>query len=288
MTVSTEYLALLQTLLVNGYQNTYYYYAPYSSSGQSFTINFNFPSGITVVAVQNGTQVATAQASISSIVENGGELSVTFMATFTNNFNANELDLYASSGTTLLYKIASITGTFQSLTTNNLVVEWTITINVNSIFNVNFASSQSSGVVTYQFPINQCKSLSGNLLVYPYFVHLIIAYTLIPNLSQTVKSQFPNIPLATMLTSVPAPTSPQQLMGITAFIYVCNGQPQLCYPVNNGLGAAIILSNVSCTNPIMVPLYQIGNTYLAFMQTSVSVTFNAGNVYGYQIGVYVT
>jgi hypothetical protein len=103
-----------------------------------------------------------------------------------------------------------------------------------------------------------------------------------------VQSQFPKIPLATMLSNVPIPSSPQQLKGITAFIYTCNGEPQLCYPVYDGLGTAIITSNINCNSPTMIVLYQIGNAYLAYMQLPVSITFNIGNTYNYEIGVSVS
>jgi len=279
MTISAEYKSLLQTLLVNGYESTYYYYYGYQKS----TFTFNFPTGIAMIARQNGVPKAMVLAKIVSIVENGGELSITFEATFTTNFNANEIDMYAVIGSTILYKIASVTGSFQSSTDDNLSVEWTIEIVVNSIFNVG-----SDTMTSYLLPVNNCTSLSGQLLVYPYFVHLIIAYTLIPSAPFTVQSQFPNIPLATMLASVPTPTSPQQLKGITAFIYACNGQPQLCYPVYNGVGTAIITSSINCSSPTMIVLYQIGNTYLAYMQLQVQITFNIGNTYSYEIGVNVS
>ena len=279
MTISAEYKSLLETLLVNGYESTYYYY--YGTQKSAFT--FNFPTGIAMIPRENGVPQAIALAKITSIVENGGELSITFDATFTTDFNANEIDLYAVIGSTILYKIASVTGSFQSSTDDNLSVEWTIEIVVNSIFNVG-----QSTLTSYPLPINSCQSLNGQLLVYPYFIHLIIAYTLIPSTAFTVQSQFPNIPLATMLATVPTPSSPQQLKGITAFIYACNGQPQLCYPVYNGLGTAIITSNINCSSPTMLVLYQIGSTYLAYMQLPVSVTFNVGNAYSYEIGINVS
>jgi len=279
MTISAEYKSLLETLLVNGYESTYYYY--YGTQKSAFT--FNFPTGIAMIPRENGVPQAIALAKITSIVENGGELSITFDATFTTDFNANEIDLYAVIGSTILYKIASVTGSFQSSTDDNLSVEWTIEIVVNSIFNVG-----QSTLTSYPLPINSCQSLNGQLLVYPYFIHLIIAYTLIPSTAFTVQSQFPNIPLATMLATVPTPSSPQQLKGITAFIYACNGQPQLCYPIYNGLGTAIITSNINCSSPTMIVLYQIGSTYLAYMQLPVSVTFNVGNAYSYEIGINVS
>jgi len=283
MTISKEYKSLLQTLLVNGYENIYYYYYGYSSTAQKYTFVFNFPTGIAMISRQNGVPQAMALAKITSIVENGGELSITFEATFTTNFNADEIDMYAVIGNSVLYKIASVTGIFQSSVDDNLSVEWTIEIIVNSIFNVG-----QNTITTYILPINNCKSLNGQLIIYPYFVHLIIAYTLIPSTAFTVQSQFPNIPLATMLANVPTPSSPQQLKGITAFIYTCNGEPQLCYPVYNGLGTAIITSNINCNSPTMIVLYQIGSTYLAYMQLPVSITFNIGNTYNYEIGVSVS
>jgi hypothetical protein len=283
MTISKEYKSLLQTLLVNGYENIYYYYYGYSSTAQKYTFVFNFPTGIAMISRQNGVPQAMALAKITSIVENGGELSITFEATFTTNFNADEIDMYAVIGNSVLYKIASVTGIFQSSVDDNLSVEWTIEIIVNSVFNVG-----QNTITTYILPINNCKSLNGQLIIYPYFVHLIIAYTLIPSTAFTVQSQFPNIPLATMLANVPAPSSPQQLKGITAFIYTCNGEPQLCYPVYNGLGTAIITSNIDCNSPTMIVLYQIGGTYLAYMQLPVSITFNIGNTYNYEIGVSVS
>jgi hypothetical protein len=279
MTISTEYISLLETLLIDGYQSTYYYY--YTTQKSAFT--FNFPTGIAMIPRENGVPQAIALAKITSIVENGGELSITFDATFTTDFNANEIDLYGVIGSTILYKIATVTGSFQSSTDDNLSVEWTIEIVVNSIFNVG-----QSTVTSYLLPINDCESLNGQLLVYPYFVHLIIAYTLIPSTAFTVQSQFPNIPLATMLATVPTPSSPQQLKGITAFMYTCNGQPQLCYPVYNGLGTAVITSSINCSSPTMIALYQIGSTYLAYMQLPVSITFNIGNTYSYEIGVNVS
>jgi len=279
MTISTEYISLLETLLIDGYQSTYYYY--YTTQKSAFT--FNFPTGIAMIPRENGVPQAIALAKITSIVENGGELSITFDATFTTDFNANEIDLYGVIGSTILYKIATITGSFQSSTDDNLSVEWTIEIVVNSIFNVG-----QSTVTSYLLPINDCESLNGQLLVYPYFVHLIIAYTLIPSTAFTVQSQFPNIPLATMLATVPTSSSPQQLKGITAFMYTCNGQPQLCYPVYNGLGTAVITSSINCSSPTMIALYQIGSTYLAYMQLPVSITFNIGNTYSYEIGVNVS
>jgi len=283
MTISAEYISLLQTLLVNGYESTYYYYYGYSSATQKYTFTFNFPTGIAMIPRENGVAQAIALAKITSIVENGGELSITFEATFTTNFNADAIDMYAVIGNTILYRIATVTGNFQSSTDDNLSVEWTIDIVVNSIFNVG-----SNTVTSYLLPINDCTSLNGQLLVYPYFVHLIIAYTLIPSTAFTVQSQFPNIPLATMLATVPTPSSPQQLKGITAFIYACNGQPELCYPVYNGLGTAVITSNINCSSPTMIVLYQIGGTYLAYMQLPVSVTFNIGNAYSYEIGISVS
>jgi hypothetical protein len=279
MTISAEYASLLETLLIDGYESTYYYY--YATQKSAFT--FNFPTGIAMIPRNNGVPQAIALAKIASIVENGGELSITFDATFTTDFNANEIDLYAVIGSTILYKIATVTGRFQSSTDDNLSVEWTIEIAVNSIFNTG-----QNTMTSYFLPINDCKSLNGQLLVYPYFIHLIIAYTLIPSTAFTVQSQFPNIPLATMLATVPTPSSPQQLKGVTAFIYTCNGQPQLCYPVYNGLGTAIITSNINCSSPTMIVLYQIGNTYLAYMQLPVSVTFNVGNAYNYEIGINVS
>jgi hypothetical protein len=279
MTISAEYVSLLETLLIDGYESTYYYY--YATQKSAFT--FNFPTGIAMIPRENGVPQAIALAKITSIVENGGELSITFDATFTTDFNANEIDLYAVIGSTILYKIATVTGSFQSSTDDNLSVEWTIEIVVNSIFNTG-----QNTMTSYFLPINDCKSLNGQLLVYPYFVHLIIAYTLIPSTAFTVQSQFPNIPLATMLATVPTPSSPQQLKGVTAFIYTCNGQPQLCYPVYNGLGTAIITSNINCSSPTMIVLYQIGSTYLAYMQLPVSVTFNIGNAYNYEIGINVS
>ena len=283
MTISKEYKSLLQTLLVNGYENIYYYYYGYSSTAQKYTFVFNFPTGIAMISRQNGVPQAMALAKITSIVENGGELSITFEATFTTNFNADEIDMYAVIGNSVLYKIASVTGIFQSSVDDNLSVEWTIEIIVNSVFNVG-----QNTITTYILPINNCKSLNGQLIIYPYFVHLIIAYTLIPSTAFTVQSQFPNIPLATMLANVPTPSSPQQLKGITAFIYTCNGEPQLCYPVYNGLGTAIITSNIDCNSPTMIVLYQIGGTYLAYMQLPVSITFNIGNTYNYEIGVSIS
>jgi len=279
MTISAEYISLLETLLIDGYQSTYYYY--YTTQKSAFT--FNFPTGIAMIPRENGVPQAIALAKITSIVENGGELSITFDTTFTTDFNANEIDLYGVIGSTILYKIATITGSFQSSTDDNLSVEWTIEIVVNSIFNVG-----QSTVTSYLLPINDCESLNGQLLVYPYFVHLIIAYTLIPSTAFTVQSQFPNIPLATMLATVPTSSSPQQLKGITAFMYTCNGQPQLCYPVYNGLGTAVITSSINCSSPTMIALYQIGSTYLAYMQLPVSITFNIGNTYSYEIGVNVS
>ena len=279
MTISAEYISLLETLLIDGYQSTYYYY--YTTQKSAFT--FNFPTGIAMIPRENGVPQAIALAKITSIVENGGELSITFDTTFTTDFNANEIDLYGVIGSTILYKIATITGSFQSSTDDNLSVEWTIEIIVNSIFNVG-----QSNVISYLLPINNCQSLNGQLLVYPYFVHLIIAYTLIPSTAFTVQSQFPNIPLATMLATVPTSSSPQQLKGITAFMYTCNGQPQLCYPVYNGLGTAVITSSINCSSPTMIALYQIGSTYLACMQLPVSITFNIGNTYSYEIGVNVS
>jgi hypothetical protein len=283
MTISKEYKSLLQTLLVNGYENIYYYYYGYSSTAQKYTFVFNFPTGIAMISRQNGVPQAMALAKITSIVENGDELSITFEATFTTNFNADEIDMYAVIGNSVLYKIASVTGIFQSSVDDNLSVEWTIEIIVNSIFNVG-----QNTITTYILPINNCKSLNGQLIIYPYFVHLIIAYTLIPSTAFTVQSQFPNIPLAIMLANVPTPSSPQQLKGITAFIYTCNGEPQLCYPVYDGLGTAIITSNINCNSPTMIVLYQIGNVYLAYMQLPVSITFNIGNTYNYEIGVNVS
>jgi hypothetical protein len=279
MTISAEYVSLLETLLIDGYESTYYYY--YGTQKSAFA--FSFPTGIAMIPRNNGVPQAIALAKIASIVENGGELSITFDATFTTDFNANEIDLYAVIGSTILYKIATVTGRFQSSTDDNLSVEWTIEIAVNSIFNTG-----QNTMTSYFLPINDCKSLNGQLLIYPYFIHLIIAYTLIPSTAFTVQSQFPNIPLATMLATVPTPSSPQQLKGVTAFIYTCNGQPQLCYPVYNGLGTAIITSNINCSSPTMIVLYQIGNTYLAYMQLPVSVTFNVGNAYNYEIGINVS
>jgi hypothetical protein len=283
MTISEEYKSLLKTLLVNGYKNTYYYYYGYSSTVQKYAFVFNFPTGIAMISRQNGVLQAMALAKITSIIENGGELSITFEATFTTDFNADEIDMYAVIGNSILYKIASTTGNFQSSTDDNLSVEWTIEIIVNTIFNVG-----QNTITTYTLPINNCKSLNGELFIYPYFVHLIIAYTLIPSIAFTVQSQFPKIPLATMLSNVPIPSSPQQLKGITAFIYTCNGEPQLCYPVYDGLGTAIITSNINCNSPTMIVLYQIGNAYLAYMQLPVSITFNIGNTYNYEIGVSVS
>jgi len=283
MTISAEYKSLLQQILVNGYKSTYYYYYSYSSATQKFPFTFNFPTSIALIPRQNGVPKAMALANITSIVENGGELSITFQATFTTDFTADEIDMYAVLGNTILYKIASVTGNFTSSTEDNLYVEWTIEIVVNSIFNVG-----SNNVTTYTLPYDTCTSLYGQLIIYPYFVHLIIAYTLIPLPAFTVQSQFPNIPLATMLAVVPTPTSPQQLKGVTAFMYACNGQPELCYPVYNGLGTAVITTSINCNTPTMIVLYQIGSTYLAYMQLQVPVTFNIGNTYSYEIGVSVS
>jgi len=283
MTISAEYKSLLQTLLVNGYESTYYYYYSYSSATQKYAFTFNFPTGIALIPRENGVAQAIALAKITSIVENGGELSITFDATFTTDFNADAIDMYAVIGSTILYRIATVTGSFKSSTDDNLSVEWTIDIVVNSIFNTG-----QSTVTSYLLPINNCVSLNGQLLVYPYFVHLIIAYTLIPSTAFTVQSQFPNVPLATMLATVPTPSSPQQLKGITAFIYSCNGQPQLCYPVYNSIGTAVITSNINCSSPTMIVLYQIGGTYLAYMQLPVSISFNIGNTYSYEIGISVS
>jgi len=283
MTISAEYKSLLKTLLVNGYESTYYYYYSYSSTTQKSAFTFNFPTGIAMMPRYHGVPKAMVPAIITSIVENGGELSITFQATFATDFTADEIDMYAVIGETILYKIASVTGSFKSSTDDNLVVEWTIEIVVNSIFDVG-----SNNVTTYTLPYNTCTTLYGQLLIYPYFVHLIIAYTLIPQTAFTVQSQYPNIPLATMLATVPTPTQPQQLKGITAFIYACNGEPQLCYPVYNGLGTAVITANINCDTPIMIVLYQIGSTYLAYMQLQVPVTFNIGNTYTYEIGISVS
>jgi len=279
MTISAEYKSLLQTILINGYESNYYYYS--YSSKQAFT--FNFPTGIAMIARQNGVPQAISLAKIASIIENGGELSITFEAIFTTNFNSDEIDLYAVIGNTILYKIAFVTGNFQSSTDDNLSVEWTINITVNSIFNVG-----NNSVTAYSLPINNCNSLYGQLVIYPYLVHLIIAYTLIPSPAFTVQSQFPNIALATMLATVPVPSSPQQLKGVSAFIYACNGEPQLCYPVYNGIGTAVITTNINCSSPTIIVLYQIGNTYLAYMQLQVQIVFNIGNSYSYQIGVSVS
>ena len=279
MTVSAEYKSLLQILLVDGYESNYYYYYGYQKSAFSF----NFPTGIAMIPRQNEVPKAMALAKVTSIVENDGQLSITFESTFTTDFNADEIDMYAVIGNTILYKIASVTGSFQSSPDDNLSIEWTIEVSVNSVFDVGQTS-----VASYSLPINNCKSLNGQLLVYPYFVHLIIAYTLIPSTAFIVQSQFANIPLATMLATVPTPSSPQQLKGVTAFIYACNCQPQLCYPVYDGLGTAVITTNVECSSPIMIALYQIGSTYLAYMQIPVSITFNIGNVYSYEIGVSVS
>jgi len=127
MTISAEYISLLETLLIDGYQSTYYYY--YTTQKSAFT--FNFPTGIAMIPRENGVPQAIALAKITSIVENGGELSITFDTTFTTDFNANEIDLYGVIGSTILYKIATITGSFQSSTDDNLSVEWTIEIVVN-------------------------------------------------------------------------------------------------------------------------------------------------------------
>jgi len=283
MTISAEYKSLLQTLLVNGYKNIYYYYYTYSSTTKKFPFTFNFPTGIAIMPRYHGVPKAMSLATITSIVENGGELSITYQATFATDFTADEIDMYAVIGETIIYKIASITGNFTSSTDDNLVVEWTIDITVSSIFNVG-----NNNMLSYFLPMNNCKSLFGQLLIYPYFIHLIIAYTLIPSPAFTVQSQYPNIPLATMLATVPTPTQPQQLQGITAFIYACNCQPQFCYPVYNGLGTAVITANINCSSPTMIVLYQIGSTYLAYMQLQVQVTFSIGNTYTYEIGISVS
>ena len=278
--ISNEYISLLQTLLVDGYKNTYYYY--YSSSSTKYAFNFNFPTGIMMVAKNGGITQATSLSKVVSIVENGGELSITFSSTFTTTFNATEIDMYAVIGTTILYKIASVVGNFESSTDDNLSVDWTIDIVANTIFSV------GTQLQSYSLPINDCTSLNGQLLIYPYFIHLVIAFTLIPSTAFTVQSQFPNIPLATMLATVPTPSSPQQLKGITAFVYACNNAPQLCYPVYNGLGTAVITENINCTVPTMIVLYQIGSVYLAYMQLPVSITFNIGNAYSYEIGITIS
>jgi len=279
MTVSEEYKLLLQTLLVNGYESNYesnYYY-------QKQTVNFSFPAEIMMIAKQDGVPQATALAKIESIVENEGELSITYVATFSTDFNADEIDLYAVIGNTIIYKIAFVTGNFKSSTDDNLSVEWIIDITVNSVFGVG-----NNNMMKYTLPYGSCPSLIGQLIIYPYLVHLIIAYTLIPSLTFIVQSQFPNIPLAIMSATVPTPSSPQQLKGITAFIYACNGQPQLCYPIYNGTGIAIITQNMECSQPAIIVLYQINNTYLAFMQLQLQTTLNVGNVYSYQIGIDVS
>ncbi len=54
MTISAEYISLLQTLLVNGYESTYYYYYGYSSATQKYAFTFNFPTGIAMIPRENG------------------------------------------------------------------------------------------------------------------------------------------------------------------------------------------------------------------------------------------
>ncbi|CAH69430.1 hypothetical protein [Deltalipothrixvirus pozzuoliense] len=285
--ISKEYISLLSALLTKGYSKVAVYSYSYSYSNYSSVsyITFNFPTGIMMVAKEGGIVQATSLASIQSLIESGGELSITYLATFTTSFSANEIDMYAVIGTTMLYKIASVTGSFTSSSDDNLSVEWTIDVVVGNIFNV---SSGSSGVTAYSLPTGQCTSLSGQLIMYPYLVHLLIAYTLIPSTSFTVQSKYPNLPLATMLATVPTPTSPTQLQGITSFMYACGNTPVLCYPVYNDVGTAIITSSVNCTSLTIVALYQIGSTYLAYMQSPANVTLNVGNAYSYEFGVVIS
>ncbi|CAJ31670.1 hypothetical protein AFV7_gp50 [Betalipothrixvirus pezzuloense] len=277
MTVSREYIALLQQILTVGYKPRYYYY-----SGASFT--FNYPTGIMIVAKQGEAVVAQSLASISSIVENDGELSVTFQTTFSESFSADELDLYAVIGTTVLYKIAYITGSFQSSTESVLHVEWTIDVTVNNVFNV----PAPNGLQTITLPTKGCPNLSGQIIIYPYLVHLIIALTLIPSIAYVVQSQFPNIPLANMVANVPIPPTPQGLNGITAFAYMCNGEIVGCYPVQNGIGIAVITSTSNCSSVSMIVFYQLQNTYIAYMTTPITVQFVTGKTYSYEIGINVT
>ena len=278
--ISQEYVSLLSSLLVTGYQSEYYYYG-YSGKG-SFT--FQFPTGIVMVAKSGGVIQSVAPAKVVSIVEQGGELSVTFSATFTTTFSANEIDIYAVIGTTLLYKIAYATGYFESSADDNLSICWTIDIVVNNVFNVG-----SSNFQTVQLPNNYCIAISGQVVIYPYLVHFIIALTLIPSPAYTVQSSYPNIPLATMLANIPIPSSPQQLKGVTAFAYLCNSEEvTLCYPVYNKLGTAVITQQVNCNATSVVMLYQVGSVYLAYMSLPVQVSLNIGNTYTYEVGVNVT
>lgn len=277
MTISREYIALLQQILTVGYKTSYYYY-----NGASIT--FNYPTGIMIVAKQGEAVVAQSLASISSIVENDGKLSVTFQTTFSENFSADELDLYAVIGTTILYKIAYITGSFQSSSENMLHVEWTINVSVNNLFNV----PAPKGMQTITLPTNGCSNLSGQIIIYPYLVHLIIALTLIPSVSYVVQSQFPNIPLANMVANIPIPGTPQGLNGITMFAYMCNGEIVGCYPVQNSIGIAVITSSSNCSSVDMIVFYQLRNTYIAYMTTKTSVQFVTGKTYSYEIGINVT
>ena len=272
--ISPEYIQLLANLLNVGYKSEYYY--------DYYSFAFEFPTGIMVVAKNNGVEQATALAKVVSIVEEGGELSITFSATFTETFEADEIDLYAVIGSTLLYKIASTTGDFSSSADDNLSVDWTIDIVVSNIFQV------GNQLTVVQLPNNNCLALSGQLVIYPYLIHFLIALTLIPSPAFTVQSSYPSIPLATMFATIPVPSSPQQLQGITSFIYLCGNTPLSCYQVYNGLGTAIITQDFNCSSPVVVALYQVGSTYLAYMQSQVQVQLSVGRTYSYQFGVSIT
>ena len=296
MTVSAEYIALLKQLLVNGYGTVTVYSSGYQgSAGTSATsVTFQLPTSITIVILNNGNVVATSLASISSITESGGELSVTFTTTFNTSFSGDELRLYASYGTTLIYLIAYVNLNVTSSPSNPLVIEWTITVETSGEFNV--IGVQGSPQELSQIPLtaSKCCNINTTVYLYPYLVHLIIAYTLIPSPSYIVQTQFPNIPLAVMLQSIPQPTNAQQFSGITAVAVTCQSQgvniPVYCGEAENGVGNVIFLYTpnncntprlpsgyTQCQSPTALALYQLGTVYLALLQAPLYTTPQQGS-----------
>ncbi|AZI75872.1 hypothetical protein SBFV3_gp37 [Sulfolobales Beppu filamentous virus 3] len=281
MTVSSEYVALLKQILVNGYGTVTVYSSGYYSSATSVT--FQLPTSITIVVLNNGNVVAQSIASISSVTESGGELSVTFTTTFNTTFNGNEIRLYASYGTTLIYLIAYAYLDVTSSPSNPLVIEWTITIETTGEFNVIGVQGSPQALAPIPLVSSKCCSINTTVFMYPYLVHLIIAYTLIPSPSYIIQTQFPTIPLAVMLQSIPQPSNATQFYGITAVAVTCQSQnvniPVYCGEAENGTGNIVFLYTpnncntprlpsgyTQCQSPTALALYQLGTVYLAILQ----------------------
>ena len=257
MTITPEYIALVKRLLIYGTTQPFPSYGYYSSP-------FQFPTGI-VVITDSGFR---ATASVASIVENGGELSITFTALFSQTFTASRLSLYAEYNGVLLYEIANIEGDFESSSDDPLSVEWDIDITVNDVFSFScfFTSTNPSTVSSF-------ITLNPPLLVYlyPYVVHMIIGYTLIPSIQFTIQSKFPNIPLSVMLSGIPQPTAPNQLLGITTLVVLQTPSPTnlkvirtFVSNVSNGSGNVLVMSAPN-EQSFIIGVYQIGNAYLGLM-----------------------